>query len=173
MDGDSARKMRANLVRGVLILLGCLAGMLLVQLVLDQMAASAVPEGVLAGEEYAVAPGTAAYLAFALDGDGAGVGVSEGVPEAFSEECFDPALLGESRSACAGTVVQVVAPGGEDALLEACRQRLVESGWRMLDSSGATCATFAKDGGRYRWLFLSVGPVAGSASAVMVLQEAA
>lgn len=171
---DSVEKgMWLNLAKGILLLLGGMAAVLLVETVYDRIA-SPPGDGLFPSMgSFAFKPDGQAYYDFAMTGDGAGIGIADGVPSAFEVECFDPMPAGQARSTCEGSVVQVLSDFDCDQLFGYCDEHLRERGWIRIDSGTGTRGSFAKGAGCYRWLFLDVGGIGHESSAVIVLKGVA
>ena len=175
MDSCQKRRMERNLARATAWLLASLAAVFLVELAWDAAADGAPPGGrdpvAQAASATAGAPHSPdAMLAFALEGDTAAVGASDGVPPDFTAECFSPAIVGEALQSDDGSVVALSSTLDAAEAFALCDDALQSHGWLKVDSGSQLRATFLKEAGRYRWLYLDAAPMPSTGTALIVLK---
>ena len=94
---------------------------------------------------------------------------SESIPDNYSDEIVDPAQLNGSQVKIdkSGNVVGFTLK--INAIQSFCliKDKLISNGWNYVESGSASSASFYKDEGKYRWLFLNCIDVGGESSVVL------
>lgn len=91
----------------------------------------------------------------------------DGLPAGFVEECFDPGDLGDAHCFQKERVVGLLSEDTADGLFASCSKRLVAHAWTKVDAGVENCASFLKEEGEYRWMFVQTFDTGGSSLAVM------
>ncbi|MDO4182101.1 MAG: hypothetical protein Q4E12_00625 [Coriobacteriia bacterium] len=112
------------------------------------------------GVSHAVQTGAAWQQA--LDPEGQGE-----VDAVFQEEVLDLREEAEMRASEDGLTVGFTYAGAAAEAFGSVRARLEAKGWSCTMSGLDTCATFTKEQGSYRWLFVSCTAIGGESSVVL------
>lgn len=177
MDWYEKRRMEANLAKAMAWLAASLVAVFLIECLWDAALVSGRPdESPGTAAHAATVPVTDAFsqdalLAFALEGDAAAVGINDGAPPDFLAECFSPAMVGDAYHSQDGSVVAISSALEPADLFALCSDALQSHGWFKVDSGTQLRATFVKETGRYRWLFLDAASAASTGTTVIVLEE--
>lgn len=91
----------------------------------------------------------------------------ERVPESFTSECLDLSGRHDITIAGDGTLVGFVEDGCADEVFDAVASQLDLKGWTLLESGSNTQATFMKEDGSHRWLYVSCVQVSDKTSVVI------
>lgn len=100
-------------------------------------------------------------------GEGFAEDAAPAVPEGFEREVVALAGRSEVRAAAQGEVVGYVESMSADQAFSRLSDELAGKGWVAVDGGEATCGTFLKSEGRFRWLFATCTQ-AGDAAAVVL-----
>ncbi|NHM15851.1 hypothetical protein GMI69_04080 [Eggerthellaceae bacterium zg-887] len=92
------------------------------------------------------------------------------LPASFHAEVGMDAEVASVRVDDAAKIVSYVAAGSADQVFEDVCRRLEGKGWHAVESGLATCGSFAKEEGVYRWLFVACLDVADGTSVVLQYQ---
>ncbi len=104
-------------------------------------------------------------MAFVLGNEA--VLTNDGVPEAFKEECFGPNEWGDVYCSQEERVIGIVSEDATSELFDRCSERLVTRGWTRVNAGADNCASFLKEEGELRWLFMQTFDAGGSSLAVI------
>ena len=104
-------------------------------------------------------------MAFVLGNEA--VLTNDGVPEAFKEECFGPNEWGDVYCSQEERVIGIVSEDATSELFARCSERLVTRGWTRVNAGADNCASFLKEEGELRWLFMQTFDAGGSSLAVI------
>jgi hypothetical protein len=90
-----------------------------------------------------------------------------GIPASFTSECLDLSGRHDITVAGDGTLVGFVEDGRADGVFDAVASQLDLKGWTLLESGSDTQATFMKEEGSHRWLYVSCVQVSDKTSVVI------
>lgn len=102
-----------------------------------------------------------------LDDEAEGALGAGEAPPSFEDEVLSLEGRADVRVDERGGVVGFSVEGRAGEAFAAVSRELEEKGWTGIESGAATCGTFVKDGGAYRWAFTSCVQV-GNAACVVV-----
>ncbi len=129
--------------------------------------------------EHAMRPSMASEAASAFGASDASIsealdeGKEDGparLPASFHAEVGVGAEATSVRVDDAAKIVSYVTGGFADQVFEGVRGRLEDNGWHAVESGLATCGSFVKEEGAYRWLFVACLDVADGTSVVLHYQ---
>ena len=89
------------------------------------------------------------------------------LPPGFADEVAQTAGWDEVRVDERGRIVGFCVFGTADAAFARLADGLVGNGWSRIESGSATCGSFSKSDGIYRWIFVSCVQVGDSTSVVV------
>ncbi|MDO4400077.1 MAG: hypothetical protein Q4D27_03895 [Coriobacteriia bacterium] len=174
MEERAEKRMRMNLAKGIACLVIGAIVIAAIEVLWDHADAGNRFRG--ASQETRDEPSSSGGFEFqdmmssVLTGNLSAIGMQD-VPQAFLEECFDAAELGDARCSADGGVIGIVSDAPASELFEACVGKLVDRGWLQVESGYPLRCTFLKESGALHWLFLDVNQVSGDGVAVLVLGE--
>ncbi len=93
-------------------------------------------------------------------------GIDE-IPESFTRECLDLSGRRDITVAGDGALVGFIEDGRADEVFDAVASQLDLKGWALLESGSETQATFIKEDGSCRWLYVSCVQVSDKTSVVV------
>lgn len=94
--------------------------------------------------------------------------VGEGqIPEGFQQELFSLDWVHSLRSSPEQGVVGFLAKGPADQVFSQLRAHMEQSGWSCSSQASPYGATFTKEQGCYRWVFVSCSQLSGQTSVVL------
>lgn len=96
---------------------------------------------------------------------------TEAIPPEFKQECLSLAGCQGVLSAEEGSLVGFVVDDEPVEAFDDVERELCERGWGLVESGSDTQATFLKDGGCYRWLYVSCIVAGGKTSVVIQCAE--
>lgn len=89
------------------------------------------------------------------------------LPGGFEEEVLAVAGRAEMRADARAGLVGFTTRASAEESFAAIAKELAARGWRSVESGMPSCGTFAKEGGRHRWLFVSCVQTGEGASVVV------
>lgn len=114
-------------------------------------------------------PGVLGEAASAVAGEATARGAPDApaLPLGFADEVVAVAGRDEVRADERGRVVGFCVSSAAEGVFSSLADELAGKGWARIESGSATCGSFSKNGGAYRWAFVTCVQVGDSTSVVV------